>query len=106
MAVIPLILNRFSDFFIVRFSSKFAAKCLLQIQLHLIHIAALSCGTLSENERQSQTNTVINEKLQGTVVTYLRCGETTNNQIKTGLLLSLPVKISFKSVNIWHNYRE
>jgi len=34
-----------------------------------------SCETLmSENERQSQTNAVINDKLQGTVVTYLGCG--------------------------------
>ena len=47
---------------------------------------------MSENDRQSQTNAVINDKLQGTVVTYLRCGGIVNNQIKTGLLLSLPVK--------------
>jgi len=30
----------------------------------------------------------INDKLQGSVVTYLRCGEV-NNQIKKGLLLSV-----------------
>jgi len=47
---------------------------------------------MSENERQSQTNAVINNKLQGTVVTYLRCGGISNNQIKDGLLLSAPVK--------------
>jgi len=28
----------------------------------------------------------------GTVVTYLKCGRIVSNQIKTGLLLSLPVK--------------
>jgi len=54
---------------------------------------------MSENERQTQTNAVINEKLQGTVVTQLRCGGIGNNQIKKGLLLSLPVKNFLKSVN-------
>ena len=42
---------------------------------------------MSENERQSQTD----DKLPGTVVTYLRCGDIFNNQTKKGLLLSLPV---------------
>jgi len=31
----------------------------------------------------------INDKLQGSVATYLRCGGIINNQIKKGLLLSL-----------------
>jgi len=47
---------------------------------------------MSENERQSQTNVVINDKVLGTAVTYLRCGVIVNNQIKTCLLLSPPVK--------------
>jgi len=47
---------------------------------------------MSENERLSQTNAVIKDKLQGTVVTYLRCGWIFNNQIKKSLLLSLSVK--------------
>ena len=34
----------------------------------------------------------INDKLQGSVATYLRCGGRVNNQIKKGLLLSLWVK--------------
>jgi len=39
----------------------------LNILPHLICVAALPCETLmSENERQSQTNAVINDKLQGT----------------------------------------
>ena len=61
---------------------------------------------MSENERQLQTRAVINSKLEGTVVTYwyLRCGGIFNNQIKSGLLLSLPVKKKLKSVNIWHSY--
>jgi len=34
----------------------------------------------------------INDKLQGSVTAYLRCGGVVNNQIKKGLLLSLRVK--------------
>jgi len=47
---------------------------------------------MPENEWQSQTNVVINDKLQGTVVTYLSCGGIVNNQSKKGLLASPPVK--------------
>jgi len=35
----------------------------------------------------------INDKLQGNVATYLRCGRVVKNQIKKSLLLSLSVKI-------------
>ena len=52
--------------------------------------------------RHSQINAVINDKLQGTVDTYLRCGGIVNNQ-KKGVLLSLPVK-KLKSANIWQSY--
>jgi len=45
---------------------------------------------MSENEQQSQTN----DKQQGTVITYLRCGGTVNNQMKTFV----------KLMNIWHSY--
>ena len=34
----------------------------------------------------------INDKLQGSVATYLRCGGLINKRIKKGLLLSLCVK--------------
>jgi len=34
----------------------------------------------------------LNDKLQGSVAEYLRCGGVVNNQIKKGLLLSLSVK--------------
>jgi len=47
----------------------------------------------------------INDKLQGSVATYLRCGGVVNNQIKKGILLSLRV-IFFKSVNIWQSYKQ
>jgi len=33
----------------------------------------------------------LNDKLQGSVAAYLRCGGVVNNQIKKGLLLSLRV---------------
>ena len=56
-------------------------------------VATLPCETLmSENERRSQTNAVFNDKLQGTVVTYLRCGGVVNNQIKIDVLVRVPVK--------------
>jgi len=41
----------------------------------------------------------INDKVQGSVATYLRCGGIANNQINKGLLLSLSEKF-LKSVNI------
>jgi len=49
---------------------------------------------------------VINDKLQGIVATYLRCGGVVNNQIKKGLLLSLRVEEFLKSVNIWQSYKQ
>jgi len=57
---------------------------------------------MSENERQSQTNAVINDKLQSTVLTHLRCGVIFNNHIKKGMLLSLPVK----KFSNRHSYRQ
>ena len=40
----------------------------------------------------------LNDKLQGSVAAYLRCGEVVNNQIEKALLLSLWVKTKFKKV--------
>jgi len=48
----------------------------------------------------------INDKLQGSVATYLRCGGVVNNQIKKGLLQSVRVKKKFKMVNIWQSYKQ
>jgi len=48
----------------------------------------------------------INDKLQGSVAAYLRCGGVVNNQIKKGLLLSLRVKKKIKSANIWQSYKK
>ena len=48
----------------------------------------------------------INDKLQGSVATYLKCGGGVYNQIKKGLLLSLWVTKFLKSVNIWQSYKQ
>jgi len=49
---------------------------------------------------------VSNNKLQGSVPTYLRRGGVVNNQTKKGLLMSLWVKTFWKSVNIWQSYKQ
>jgi len=48
----------------------------------------------------------ISDKLQGSVAAYLRSGGVVNNQIKKGLLLSLPLEKKLKSVNIWQSCRQ
>jgi len=48
----------------------------------------------------------INDELQGSVATYLRCGRVVDNQIKKGLLMSLLIKTFFKSVNTWQGYKQ
>ena len=49
------------------------------------YIATLPCDTLMSAKQ------AINDKLKGSVATYLRCGrgKVVNNQIRKGLLLSL-----------------
>jgi len=47
----------------------------------------------------------INDKLQGSIATYLKCGGFVNNQIKKSLLLNLSMAF-FKLVNIWKDYKE
>ena len=77
--------DRFSIFFSVRFFNKFAVKWLLKIPPHLAYFATLPSD--------------------GSVATCLRCGGVVNNQIKKGLLLSLPVK-KIILVNIWQCYKQ
>ena len=67
-------LNRFTVFLTGRFPGKVAVKCILKILPHL----AVPCETLMS------TKQAINDKLQGSVATYLRCGGVVNNQIKNG----------------------
>ena len=66
-----------------RFFSRFAVKWILKIPPHLAYVAALLCETLMSPKQ------TINDKLQGSVATYLRCGGVVNSQIKKGLLLSV-----------------
>jgi len=46
----------------------------------------------------------INDKSQGSIATYVRCGGVVN-LIKKGLLLRLSEK-KLKSVNIWQSYKQ
>ena len=66
-----------------RFLCKFVGKWIFKIPLHLAHVATLFCETLMSPKQASD------DKLQGNVATYLRCGGVVNNQIKKCLLLSL-----------------
>ena len=48
----------------------------------------------------------IDDKLQGSVGTYLTCGGVVNNEIKKGLLTRVTMKKKLKSVNIWKSYNQ
>jgi len=86
MTIILSVLNRFKKFFFAgRFLGKFAVKQVPKIPSHLAYVATLPCETLVSAKQ------AINNKLQGSVATYLRC-VVVNNQIKKGLLLNLWVK--------------
>ena len=65
------------------FLGKFVDKWILKIPPHLVYVATLPCETLTSAKQ------AINDKLQGSVATYLKCGGAVNNQIKKGLSLSL-----------------
>ena len=66
-----------------RFPGKSVVKWILQISPHLAYVATLPCETLMSVKQ------AINNKLQGSVATYLRYSGVVDNQIKKGLLLSL-----------------
>jgi len=66
-----------------RFPVKFVVNWILQISPHLAYVATLPCETLMSVKQ------AINNKLQGSVATYLRYSGVVDNQIKKGLLLSL-----------------
>ena len=73
MTIILSNLNRFIIFFTERFRGKFAVKCILKIPPHLAYVATLPCETLMSAKE------AINDKLQGSVAAYLRCGGVVNN---------------------------
>jgi len=79
MTIIPSVLNRFKNFFNGRFFGKFAVKLISKIPPHLAYVATLPCETLMSAKQ------AIDDKLQGSAATYLRCGGVVNNQIKKGL---------------------
>jgi len=56
---------------------------ILKIPPHLAYVATLPCETSLSAKQAS------NDKLQGSVATYLRCGGVVNNQIKGDLLLNV-----------------
>jgi len=91
-------LNRFSIFF-TGFLGKFAVKSLLKIAPPCLHMLPHYLWNINVWKQ------AINDKLQNSVATYLRCVGVVNNQIKKGLLLSLSVK-KIKSVNIWQSYKQ
>jgi len=70
-----IILSNLSGFLI------FVVKWTLKISSHLSYVATPPCETLMSAKQ------VINDKLQRSAATYLRCGGVVNNQIKKGLLL-------------------
>jgi len=83
MTILLSSLNRFKKKFNARFLSKFAVKWILKIPPHLAYVATLPCEALMSAKQ------AINDRLQGSVDTYLRCGGVVNNLIKKDLLLSV-----------------
>ena len=84
MTIILSNLKRSTIFFTGRFLSKFAVKWILNIPPHLAYVATLPCETLMSAKQKA-----INDKLQGSLATYLRSGGVVNNQVKKDLLLSM-----------------
>jgi len=73
-------------FFAAKFPGKFVVRWIFfKLPPHLAYVATLPCETSTSAKH------VINDKLQGSVVTYLRWDGVVNNQIKKGLLPSLSV---------------
>jgi len=99
MTVILSNINRLKKF-TERFLGKFLVKRIFKIPPHFAYVATLPSETLMSAKQ------AVSDKLQGSVATCLRCGGDVNNQIKTGLLLSLPVKKFLKSVNAWQSYQQ
>jgi len=66
-----------------KFLGKFVVKWILKVQPHLAYVGTLPCRTVVSAKQ------AINDKLQGSVATYERCGGVVNNQIKKSLLVSL-----------------
>jgi len=68
MIIILSNLNRFKNIFTGRFLGKFVVIRILKIPPHLAHVAKLPCKTLMSAKQAT------NDKLQGSVAIYVRCG--------------------------------
>jgi len=99
MAIILSNLNRFITFFIGRFLGKLVVNWLSEIPPFLAYVATLPCENINVRKL------AINDKLQCSVATYIRCDGVVNNQIKKGLLLSLSMSF-VKPVKIWQSYTQ
>ena len=66
-----------------KFLDKFVVKRILKLPPHLAYAATLPHETLMSAKQ------AVNDKLQGSVATYLKCNGAVNKQIGKGLLLSL-----------------
>ena len=66
MTIILSSLNRFKNVFTGKFLGEFVVKGILKLPLHLAYVATLPCETLMSAKQG------INDKLQGSVATYLR----------------------------------
>jgi len=75
--------NRFKKNLTERFLGKFAVKRVLKIPQYSAYVATLPRETLMSAKQ------AINDKLLGSLATYLTCGKVVNNHIKKGLLLSV-----------------
>jgi len=96
MTILLSNLNRFKKKFTERFLGKFTVKWVFKIPPHLVYVATLPCETLMPAKQ------AINDKLQGSVATHLRCGEVFNNQIKKGYLdVLLPLGYEVGGVAQW-----
>jgi len=62
---------------------------MLKTPTHLAYVATLPCETLLSAKQ------AINDKLQGSVAAYLRCGGLFTNQNKKGLFMNLEVTSTF-----------
>ena len=87
-----------------RFKKNSLKDSLVNLQLNwylkshrtLYYVATLPCETLMPGKQ------AINDKLQGSVATHLRCGEVFNNQIKKGYLdVLLPLRYEVGGVAQW-----
>jgi len=79
MATILSNLNRFKKISLED-SLTNVVKWILKITSHFVYVATLPCKTLMLAKQ------AINNKLQGSVATYLRCAGAVDNQIRKGLL--------------------